>query len=97
MDKYTSIITDEKFSSLTLNVTKYPKTLYHWETLLNFLITKASPINKLLDPQLYELIISTYENILQNFPYLENYHVDYALFEYKLSHIKKMFKIFNRT
>lgn len=97
MDKYTSIITDEKFSSLTLNVTKYPKTLYHWETLLNFLITKASPINKLLDPQLYELIISTYENILQNFPYLENYHVDYALFEYKLSHIKKMFKIFNRA
>lgn len=97
MDKYTSIITDEKFSSLTLNVTKYPKTLYHWEYLLNFLITKASPINKLLEPQLYKLIVSTYENILQNFPYLENYHIDYALFEYKLSHFKKMFQIFNRA
>lgn len=97
MDKYTSIITDEEFSTLTLNVTKYPKTLYHWEVLINFLITKASPLNKNIGPQLYELIVSTYENMLFNFPFLENYHIDYALFEYKLSHIKQMFKIFDKA
>lgn len=97
MDKYTSIITDEKFSTLTLNVTKYPKTLFHWETLINFLIARASPLHKSIDPQLYQLIVSTYDNMLFNFPFLENYHIDYALFEYKLSHIKKMFKVFDRA
>ncbi|KAG0662322.1 hypothetical protein C6P44_002304 [Monosporozyma unispora] len=97
MDKYTSIITDEKFSNLSLTVTKYPKTLFHWETLINFLITRTSPINKTIDPQLYQLITSTYENMLYNFPFLENYHIDYALFEYKLSHIKQMNKIFKRA
>ncbi|CCD24163.1 mRNA splicing protein PRP42 NDAI_0C05040 [Naumovozyma dairenensis CBS 421] len=97
MNKYTSIITDDKFSLLTLRVTEYPKCLSHWETLISHLITKSKPINKALEPELCDLIRNTYESILFHFPYLENYHIDYALFEFKLGNISKVHKTFKQA
>lgn len=96
MDKYNLIINDETFSSLTLKVADYPRTLVHWENFLNFLIAKASPLNKSLEPSIYKLIKNTYESLLFHFPYLENYYVDYALFEYKLGNISKVHKIYQQ-
>lgn len=96
MDKYSTIINDEIFSSLTLKVADYPKSLVHWENFLNHLTTKASPLNKSLETPLYKLIQSTYKSILFHFPFLENYYVDYALFEYKLGNISKVHKIYKQ-
>ena len=96
MDTYSTIINDEEFSKLTLNVGQFSNSLLHWEKLLNYLIEKASPINKTIEPNVYNLIVSTYESLLTNFPYLENYYVDYALLEYKLGHISKVHTIFHR-
>ena len=96
MDTYSAVINDEEFSKLTLNVGQFSNSLVHWEKLLNYLIEKASPINKTIEPNVYNLIVSTYESLLTNFPYLENYYVDYALLEYKLGHISKVHKIFRR-
>lgn len=96
MDTYTRIVTSNVFSTLSLQVTKYPKTLFHWEKLINHLISQASPINKSLDPRIHELISSSYSSMLFNFPFLENYYIDYALFEYKLGNISTMHKIFRR-
>ncbi|SMN20912.1 similar to Saccharomyces cerevisiae YDR235W PRP42 U1 snRNP protein involved in splicing, required for U1 snRNP biogenesis [Maudiozyma saulgeensis] len=97
MDKYNSIINDEKFSKLSLNTTTYPKSLKHWETLLNYLIAAATPINKTINANTLRLIRSTYEAMLFNFPFLENYHIDFALFEYKLGHVSRFHKIFKRA
>lgn len=97
MDKYTSIINEEKFSKLTLSVTRYPKSLQCWEQLINYLTTSASPINKAIDTNTHRLICSTYESLLFNFPYLENYYIDYALLEYRLGRISKVHKIFRKA
>ena len=97
MDKYTNIINDVQFSKLTLDVTQYPKALGHWEKLLNFLLNKAAPINKTIPPNVLGLITSTFDSMLFNFPYLENYHIDYALFEYKLGNISRFHQIFKRA
>ncbi|KAG0668911.1 hypothetical protein C6P45_004261 [Maudiozyma exigua] len=97
MDKYSTIINSEKFSTLSLNATTYPKSLVNWENLLNYLIKTASPINKTIDGNTLRLITSIYESLLFNFPYLENYHVDYALLEYKLGNISSFHKIFKRA
>ncbi|CAB4255036.1 similar to Saccharomyces cerevisiae YDR235W PRP42 U1 snRNP protein involved in splicing, required for U1 snRNP biogenesis [Maudiozyma barnettii] len=97
MDKYSSIINSEKFSKLSLNTTTYSKSLIHWENLLNYLIVVASPINKTIDKNTLQLIRSTYEAMLLNFPYLENYHIDFALFEYKLGHLSRFHKIFKNA
>lgn len=97
MDKYSKIINDPKFSELSLNTSIYSKSLEHWEKLLNYLISKSSPINKAIDRNVYELICVTYDNLLYNFPLCENYHIDYALLEYKLSHLSKFHKIFNNA
>lgn len=97
MDKYTTIINNEKFSTLSLNTTTYPKSLANWENLLNYLIKAASPINKTVDSNTLRLITSTYESLLLNFPYLENYHIDYALLEYRLDNISNFHKIFKRA
>lgn len=97
MDKFSSLINDEKFSKLSLKVADYPKSLVHWENLLNHLITTATPINKNIDTRLYSLIKATYESLLVHFPYVENYHIDYALFEFKLGNISKVHKIFNNA
>lgn len=96
MDKFNLIINDDTFSSLALKVADHPKSLAQWETFLNHLITKASPLNKSLEPPLYKLIKSTYESLLFQFPYLENYYVDYALFEYKLGNISKVHHIYQQ-
>lgn len=96
MDKYSTIVNDANFSTLSLNAASHPKALVHWEKLLNFLITKASPLNKSLEPPICKLIRSTYESMLYNFPYLENYYVDYALFEYKLGNINKVHRIYQK-
>ncbi|CCH57974.1 hypothetical protein TBLA_0A01740 [Henningerozyma blattae CBS 6284] len=94
MDKYTLVTSDDKFSKLTLNVANFPKSIIHWENLLNYLINEVSPINKSIDKRIYKLIKSTYESILTYFPYLETYHIDYALLEFKLGHLAHVHKIF---
>ncbi|EDO18152.1 hypothetical protein Kpol_1031p59 [Vanderwaltozyma polyspora DSM 70294] len=94
MDPFNSVVSNEKFSKLTLNVINYPKSLEHWENIINYLIDEVSPINKKLDKKLYKLIVTTYESLLFNFPYLENYYIDYGLFEYKLGNISNVHKIF---
>ena len=88
------IVLDDSFSQLSLKVSQHPKSLVRWEELLNYLIGKVTPLNKAIDKQLANLIRSTYESMLSHFPFLENYYVDYALFEYKLGDIKSMHKIF---
>ena len=97
MDKYSTIINNEKFSTLSLYTTTYPKSLTNWENLLNYLIKAASPINKTIDRNTHILITSTYESLLLNFPYLENYHVDYALLEYRIGNVSNFHKIFKRA
>lgn len=97
MDKYATIINDEKFSKLTLNVTQFPKALVHWEQLLDFLLDTAAPINKTISPNVLELITSTYDSMLFNLSYLENYHIDYALLQYKLGNISRFHQIFKRA
>lgn len=94
MDQYTRVVNDPVFSELTLEVARFPRSLEGWEKLLNHLTTMASPLNKNIDPRLYQLIISTYDSLLCQFRYLENYYVDYALLEYRLGHLSKMHRIF---
>lgn len=96
MDKFSGVVNDEEFSKLSFVIAKFPKSLVHWEEFLNFLISKAFPLNKSLHQRLYKLIETTYDSMLFNFPYLENYYIDYALFEYKLGHVAKMHKIYQR-
>lgn len=96
MDRYSAIVNDDTFSKLSLRAASHPKALVHWENVLNYLITKASPLNKTIEPDVYQLIRSTYESMLYNFPYLENYYIDYALFEYKLGHVAKVHRIYKR-
>lgn len=96
MDKYSSIVSDGNFSTLSLKAASHPKTLLHWENLLNYLIGKASPLNKSLEPGIYDLIKGTYDSMLYNFPYLENYYIDYALFEYKLGNVSRARKIYEQ-
>lgn len=90
------IINDEKFSQLSLLVSQFPKTLTYWEQLLNHLMIAAGSLNKNIDKTVYNLIKSVYESMLIQFPFLENYYIDYALFEYKIGHINKMHAIFER-
>lgn len=94
MDQFTKAINDPAFSELTLSVARYPKSLEGWEKLLNHLMILASPLNKNIDTRLYQLIVSTYESLLYQFCYLENYYVDYALLEYRLGHLNKMHRVF---
>ncbi|CAI1836042.1 hypothetical protein SEUBUCD646_0B03500 [Saccharomyces eubayanus] len=94
MDKYTALINDGKFSTLTLNVSRYPKSLVYWEKLLNHIINTSTPICKSIEPQLLELIRYTYSSMLNEFPYLENYYIDFALLEYKLGNVSRSHKIF---
>ncbi|AAS50663.2 ABL108Cp [Eremothecium gossypii ATCC 10895] len=89
--------TDSKLHERLLKVSKFPKTLAYWEELLNYLLQLASPLNKSIDRQLCKLIRYAYESMLLQFPYLENYHVDYALFEFKLGSTAKMHKIFQKA
>ncbi|AGO10347.1 AaceriABL108Cp [[Ashbya] aceris (nom. inval.)] len=88
--------TDTKLHERLLKTSKFPKTLSYWEELLNYLLQLASPLNKSIDRELCKLIRYTYESMLFQFPYLENYHVDYALFEFKLGSTAKMHKIFQK-
>ncbi|CCE65474.1 hypothetical protein TPHA_0L01170 [Tetrapisispora phaffii CBS 4417] len=97
MDAYTSIINHEKFSKYTLNITNSPKSIENWETLVTFLLGPTIQLNKNLDKRLYKLITKVYDSFLTQFPYLENYHIDYALLEYKLGHISKFHEIFNNA
>ncbi|GAV46849.1 hypothetical protein ZYGR_0A04470 [Zygosaccharomyces rouxii] len=94
MDRFSRVVSDPAFSELTLEVARFPKSLEGWERLLNHLTTVASPLNKNIDTRLYQLLISTYQSFLCQFPYLENYYVDYALLEYRLGHLNKMHRIF---
>ncbi|CAI4058585.1 hypothetical protein SKDZ_04G4410 [Saccharomyces kudriavzevii ZP591] len=94
MDKYTALINDKKFSAFTLNVSRYPKSLAYWEKLLNCIINASTPIYKSTEPQLLELIRYTYSSMLNEFPYLENYYIDFALLEYKLGNVSTSHKIF---
>lgn len=94
MDKFTGIVNDPVFSKLSLEVARFPKSLEAWEKLLNHLLASVAPLNKSIDPRLYQLLVSTYKSLLCQFPYLENYHVDYALMEYRLGHIDKVNRIF---
>ncbi|CAI4056946.1 hypothetical protein SUVZ_02G3530 [Saccharomyces uvarum] len=94
MDKYTALINDGKFSTLTLNVSRYPKSLVYWEKLLNHIIHTSTPICKSIEPQLLELIRYTYSSMLNEFPYLENYYIDFALLEYRLGNVSRSHKIF---
>lgn len=94
MNSNISFLDDQKFSDLALQVSKSPKTLAHWEALLNHFLSISSPISKSIDEYLLELIRSTYESMLFQFPFLENYHIEYALLEYKLGNITRMHKIF---
>lgn len=96
MDKYTALINDGKFSTLTLNVSRYPKSLVYWEKLLNHIIHTSTPICKSIEPQLLELIRYTYSSMLNEFPYLENYYIDFALLEYRLGNVSRSHKIFQR-
>lgn len=94
MDQFSRVISDPTFSRLTLEVARFPKSLEGWEKLLNHLMTVVSPLNKNVDTRLYHLLVSTYQSLLSQFPYLENYHVDYALLEYRLGNLNKMHRIF---
>ncbi|AJU64317.1 Prp42p [Saccharomyces cerevisiae YJM1478] len=96
MDKYTALIHDENFSTLTLNVSRYPKSLAYWEKLLNYIVKASAPICKSTEPQLLKLIRCTYSSMLNEFPYLENYYIDFALLEYKLGNVSMSHKIFQR-
>ncbi|AQZ17384.1 PRP42 (YDR235W) [Zygosaccharomyces parabailii] len=95
MDKFTRLVSDPEFSNLTLEVARFPKNLGGWEKLLNHLLAAVSPLNKSIDLKLYQLLVSTYESLLIQFPYLENYHVDFALIEYRLGHLDKVHRIFD--
>ncbi|AMD20993.1 HEL288Wp [Eremothecium sinecaudum] len=86
---------DEKLSNLLLKTSQFQQTLPYWEELLNYLLLKASPLSKAINPELRSLIRSTYQSMLIQFPYAENYHIDYALFEFKLGSVSKMHKIFH--
>ena len=97
MDKYTTVVHNEKFSSLTLKVSNYPKSLIHWENLINYLVDEASPVNKSMDKRLYNLITTTYGSLLFYFPFLENYHIDYAFFEYKLGNVANFHRVFENA
>ncbi|QLG73992.1 hypothetical protein HG535_0F05040 [Zygotorulaspora mrakii] len=96
MDKFTGIISDEKFSKISLAVAQYPKSLVHWEELLNYLISNSLPLNRSLDHRLYELIETTYDSMLSHFPYTENYYIDHALFQYKLGKVSKMHAVYQQ-
>lgn len=96
MDKYTALINDENFSTLTLSVSRYPKSLVYWEKLLNYIVKASAPICKSTEPQLLELIRYIYSSMLNEFPYLENYYIDFALLEYKLGNVSISHKIFQR-
>lgn len=85
---------DDDYSRLSLRVSQHPKNLAYWEELLNHLLDKASPLNKAIDKRFADLIRYTYNAMLSQFPFLENYHIDYALFEYKLGNVKEMHHIF---
>ncbi|SCU85272.1 LADA_0D06590g1_1 [Lachancea dasiensis] len=94
MDEPLDEILDDRFGQLSLNVSKSPLALSHWEELLNYLLERASPLKKLINSHLLELIRDTYKSLFTYFPLLENYSIDYALLEYKLGNIKEMHMAF---
>lgn len=97
MDDETSLIGDSKLSELSILVCKFPKNLCYWENLLNHLLTKAQPISKSIDKALLQLIRSTYQSLLWQFPFLENYHIEYGLLEFKLGNFEKFHAIFENA
>ncbi|CUS24379.1 LAQU0S16e00364g1_1 [Lachancea quebecensis] len=94
MDEPLDEILDETYGKLSLKVSQSPLAVGHWEELINYLLEKAGPLNKALNGQLVQLIRQTYKSMLTYLPFLENYSVDYALFEYKLGNIKEMHEAF---
>ncbi|SCU95573.1 LANO_0E10748g1_1 [Lachancea nothofagi CBS 11611] len=94
MDDPLDDVLDENFAKFSLNVSRLPLALSHWEDLLNYLIEKASPLKKTINKELLKLIRNTYGSFFTYFPFLENYSVDYGLLEYKLGNIKEMHAAF---
>ncbi|SCU87009.1 LAME_0D08416g1_1 [Lachancea meyersii CBS 8951] len=94
MDESLEDLLDDKFGVLSLNVSQSPLALGNWVDLLNYLLEKAHPLNKRINPQLLELIRHTYGSLFTYFPLLENYSVDCALLEYKLGNVKEMHAVF---
>ena len=94
MDDSLDEILDDRYGEISLKVSQSPLALNNWEELINYLIDKASPMRKALNTQLVQLIRQTYKSMLAYFPFLENYSVDFALFEYKLGNIKEMHETF---
>ncbi|CAH01731.1 mRNA splicing protein PRP42 [Kluyveromyces lactis] len=97
MEDDLNLLGDQKLSEFSLLICKYPKSLHHWENLLNHLLLKASPISKSINKDLLQLVRSTYESLLYQFPFLENYHVEYGLLEYKLGNFGKFHAIFENA
>ncbi|CAR23501.1 mRNA splicing protein PRP42 [Lachancea thermotolerans CBS 6340] len=94
MDESLDEVLGENYGKLSLKVSQSPLAFGHWEELINYLLEKAGPLNKALSGQLIQLIRQTYKSMLTYLPYLENYSIDYALFEYKLGNIKEMHEAF---
>ncbi|CDO92365.1 unnamed protein product [Kluyveromyces dobzhanskii CBS 2104] len=97
MEDDLDLLGDQKLSEYSLLVCKYPKSLHHWENLLNHILLKASPISKSINKTLLQLVRSTYESLLYQFPLVENYHVEYGLLEYKLGNFNKFHAIFENA
>ncbi|KAH3902113.1 uncharacterized protein SCODWIG_02303 [Saccharomycodes ludwigii] len=92
-----SLQNDTLYSKLVNNLISNPLRLVTWEKLINHLIDNyATPLNKSLPKEIHGLIKSTYDQILIQFPYLENYYIDYAMFEFKLGNISETQKIFEK-
>lgn len=94
MNKDSDFLNDSKLTELSIQLSKYPKTFSYWDALLKHILSKASPLSKSTDKALCEFIRSLYISLLTRFPFLENYHVEYALFEYRLGNFQKMHQIF---
>lgn len=97
MTGYDDVAKDPEFARLSLSTAQYPKTLAHWTALVEYLLKQATPISRSIDKKILTLLRSTYGSLLNQFPYLENYHVERALLEYKLGHIKTMHKLFDES
>ncbi|KAL6945144.1 hypothetical protein ACO0QE_002590 [Hanseniaspora vineae] len=86
---------DTYFVKYSAQLSANPLKLSNWELLLNHLIaTYATPLDKTVNASTVSLISATYKSMLVHFPYVENYHIDYALFHYRLGDIKRTRQIF---
>ncbi|KAL6941555.1 hypothetical protein ACO0RG_002689 [Hanseniaspora osmophila] len=86
---------DTYFVKYSTQLSANPLKVSNWELLLNHLIaTYATPLDKTVNASTISLISATYKSMLVHFPYLENYHIDYALFHFRLGGIKQARQIF---